>query len=130
MTVHVDQTRDNGLAGEINARRARRRLDLALSADGRESTVLDNEGRTLDRRASIARDQPRAFEQSCPIALRQANRHNDHTTDQYFQSAHKTSDACEDIRREFYSATHLLTTFDRLYKCLPTEDLCIFANER
>src|SRR5207237_566982 len=78
VAVHVSETRDNGLAGEIDARRALGRLDLALSADGGESIVLDDERRVLDRRASIARDQPCAFEHGRPIALRQAHRHNDH----------------------------------------------------
>ena len=61
--VRIDQRGDDRLAGQIDARRAGRRLHLALAADSREAAALDEEGGALNRRAVAAGNQPRAFVQ-------------------------------------------------------------------
>jgi hypothetical protein len=61
MAMRVDDRRHDGLAGEIDARRAGRKRHLAVSTDCREAAVLDDEGGILDG-AAVANDESRAFE--------------------------------------------------------------------
>ena len=61
--VAVDQRGNDRLAGQIDARGAGGRLNLAAASDPRERRALDEKGRVLDRRAAVAGDQARAFEQ-------------------------------------------------------------------
>ncbi len=63
MAVPVHDAGDDGLAGEIDARGARRRRHLAAAADRDDAVALDDEGAVLDRRAAVAGDESRAFEQ-------------------------------------------------------------------
>ena len=46
--VRVDERGNDRLAGQIDARRTRRRLQVALLADAREPVVLDDEGGAFD----------------------------------------------------------------------------------
>ncbi len=61
MDVRVDQHRHHGLAGEIHARGARRHAHVGRLADLGDSCALHDQCRVLDH-ASVADDQPRAFE--------------------------------------------------------------------
>ncbi len=63
MVVAVDERRNHRLPCEVDATRARRRLPLSLLADPRECLAFDEERRVLDRRATVADDQARTFEQ-------------------------------------------------------------------
>src|SRR5262249_20302144 len=60
--VAVDQSRYHRLAGEVHARRIRRRLALPFFADPGEGVAFDQESGALDGGALIADDQARAFE--------------------------------------------------------------------
>ena len=59
--VYVDERRHHRLAGEIDARGARRRFHIFCPPDADDGAVLDDEGRILDRRRAIAADQRRAL---------------------------------------------------------------------
>src|SRR5262249_19886679 len=63
MRMSIDQRRNDSLATEVNAYSARGRAHLAASADRSDAAGLDYEGGVLDRRAAVAGDQARAFEQ-------------------------------------------------------------------
>ena len=63
MSVGVDDRGHDRLAGEVDARRARRQRDVTLTADARELVVLDDERAVVDRRAVVAGNQARAFEE-------------------------------------------------------------------
>jgi len=58
MAVRIDDRRHHGLAGEIDARRAGGRRNLASSSNRRDAAVLDDESRILDRGAAVAGDEP------------------------------------------------------------------------
>ena len=62
VVVTVDERGHHGLAGEIHANGALRRLTLTLLADPREGVTLHEERGILDRRAAIPDDEPRTFE--------------------------------------------------------------------
>lgn len=59
----VDNARHHRLARQVDARPARRRLQLSTPADLREAPVLNDEGSVLDGCATIAGDQTRSFEE-------------------------------------------------------------------
>ena len=73
VTVDINQRRNDGLAGQIDTNRTWRRLNLALSANRRETIVLDDKSGAFNWCAAIAHDQPRTFEYNGRIALRQAH---------------------------------------------------------
>ena len=62
MRVRVDDRRHHGLAGEVHARRARGHAHVAGAADLREAIPAHDERGVLDRSASVADDDARAFE--------------------------------------------------------------------
>ncbi len=62
VAVRIDDRRHHGLAGQIDARRARRHRHLASLADRRDAAVLNDESNVFDRRAAVTDDQPRPFE--------------------------------------------------------------------
>src|SRR5262245_32361780 len=64
VAMDINHRRHYSLAGQIHSRCATRNLHFALSSNRRKSTVIDDERRVLDRRFSVAHDQPRAFEES------------------------------------------------------------------
>ena len=59
----IDDRRHDGLAAQIDERRADGRLDLTLLADADDAVVLDEERGVLDWRAAVAGDETRAFEE-------------------------------------------------------------------
>ena len=61
MAVRIDDRRHHGLAGQIDAGRARRDRHLALPADLGEAVALDDERGVFDRRAAVPGDQPRTL---------------------------------------------------------------------
>jgi len=61
VTVRIDFSGHHRLTREVDAGGAGRPFHRALSADLREAIVLHDEGGVLDRRATIARDQPCPF---------------------------------------------------------------------
>jgi hypothetical protein len=61
VSVRVDDSRHDRLAGEIDPRRTGRNFDLSAPADLREPATLDDERRALNRCAAVADDEPRAF---------------------------------------------------------------------
>ena len=63
MAVRVHDAGNHGLAGEIDARGARRRRHLAAASDHDDTVTVDDESSVLDRRATVAGDESRAFEQ-------------------------------------------------------------------
>ena len=62
MAVGVDNRRHDGLASQIDARRACRELHVTVLPDARELAVLDDECGIVDG-ATVADNQPRAVEQ-------------------------------------------------------------------
>ncbi len=60
VAVRIDDRRNDGLAGEIDARRAGRNRHLAVPADRRETAVLDGESGVFDG-AAITDNETRAF---------------------------------------------------------------------
>ena len=60
--MKIDQTRYHRLAGQVDPRRALRRLPLPRPANLGDLTVLDDERGVLDRRAVIARNEPGTLE--------------------------------------------------------------------
>ena len=61
--MRVDQHRHHSLAGEINARGARRHAHVGRLADLGDAGAIHDQCGVLDH-ASVADDQPRAFERS------------------------------------------------------------------
>ena len=80
MRVRIDDRGHHGLSRQVDARRTRWRLELASPPDLREAIALDDECGVLDRRAAVADDEARAFEE-CGASLRGlgfgADRRND-----------------------------------------------------
>ena len=62
VTVHIHFRRHDGLARQIHARRAGWNLHLTPPTHAGEPTVLNDECGVLDRRAAVARNEPRPFE--------------------------------------------------------------------
>jgi len=62
VAVKIDFCRHDCLAGQIDTGCSSRNLDVALATDARESSVLDDERGVLDRRAAVAGNEPRPFE--------------------------------------------------------------------
>ena len=60
--MEIDQRRHHGLAGEVDARGARRRLDVGAAAHICELIVFDDEGGVFDGCAAVAADEARALE--------------------------------------------------------------------
>jgi hypothetical protein len=68
MLVGVDDRRHDGLASQIHTSRARRNLQVSLSPDGGEPTVLNNECGIRDRRALVSDNEPPLRTPSLPLA--------------------------------------------------------------
>jgi hypothetical protein len=62
VAMKIDLRRHDGLARQIDVRRAGRNLQLAPAADAREPAVLHDERGVLDRCVPVAGDEPRALE--------------------------------------------------------------------
>ena len=62
VAMDIDLGRHDRLAGQIHAGRSGWRLQLATATDPCELRVLDDECGVLDRRAAVAGDEPRPFE--------------------------------------------------------------------
>ena len=63
MHVGADDRGHHGLAGEVDAARAGGRRNLARLPTDSDRAALDENRRVIDRRAAVARDDARAFEQ-------------------------------------------------------------------
>ena len=61
VTVRIDLRGHDGLARQVDARRAGRDLQLALPADAGELVVLDDEDGVLDGCGALTRDEPRSL---------------------------------------------------------------------
>ena len=68
MFMRINDRRNDGLAGQVDASGARRNGDLSFSSDSGKPAVVDYECRIHDGGAAIARDEARAFKHrdSCP----------------------------------------------------------------
>jgi hypothetical protein len=74
MPMRVDDARDHGLAGQIDARRAGRRRNVALAADLGEAVADNKECGILNRRRAVAGDKPGPFVQGCGSLRRRRQR--------------------------------------------------------
>jgi hypothetical protein len=75
MRVCVYYRRHDGLPAQIHATGARRDLNLAASANLRETDAIDDKYCILDWRAAVANQQSSAFESSHALTLNRQQRH-------------------------------------------------------
>ena len=99
MVVRVDERRHHGLAGQVDARRARGHAHVGRAADRRETVPCDDKGGVLDGSASVADDDARAFEDG-DVVLRQhgeRQRQDGGREDEKLRSVHGPSSAVNSI---------------------------------
>src|SRR5437868_5115530 len=67
MGMNVDQTRNNGLAGNVDRIRARWNRHLSFRTDGGDSIVRYDDVAALDYLIALHRDEPRAAQHNSPL---------------------------------------------------------------